>query len=53
MKRAYRKTHVLMWLILAPLMIATLVIAIMVRPDEPTNDRLPNSLLGNLIEEAE
>lgn len=45
MKRAYRKTHFAMWLILGPIMAATLLIALMYRPAEPVNDELPAILV--------
>ncbi|MDJ0922469.1 MAG: hypothetical protein QNI84_15180 [Henriciella sp.] len=45
MKRAHRKTHLVMWLVLGPVMIATLLIAVMYRPAEPVNDELPTVLL--------
>lgn len=49
MKRAHRKTHLLMWIILGPVMIALVLLAVMHRPAEPTNETLPTVLL----EEAE
>ena len=48
MKRAHRKTHILLWLIIAAVMVATLFFAVQHRPDAPVNDALPDIL----IEEA-
>lgn len=48
MKRAHRRSHLLIWLILGPVILALLALAVMVRPDAPVNDALPASL----IEEA-
>jgi hypothetical protein len=45
MKRAHRKTHLLLWLILAPAMIAVLFFAVTHRPDAPVNETLPDILL--------
>lgn len=45
MKRSHRKTHLILWLILGPVMIATLMLAVMHRPAEPVNDTLPDFLL--------
>lgn len=48
MKRAHRKSHFLLWLILAPIMFATIALAVLHRPAAPMNDALPDAL----IEEA-
>ena len=48
MKRAHRKSHLLLWLILGPVMFATIVLAVLNRPAAPVNDALPEAL----IEEA-
>lgn len=45
MKRAHRKSHLLIWLILAPVLIGTLLVAVNVRPAPPLNDALPPVLL--------
>lgn len=48
MKRAHRKTHLLIWILLAPIMVAALLLAVMHRPADPVNEALPDLL----IEEA-
>lgn len=48
MKRAHRRLHLAIWIILAPIMFLILILAIMHRPDAPVNEVLPNVL----IEEA-
>ncbi|MEM9054381.1 MAG: hypothetical protein AAGB16_03565 [Pseudomonadota bacterium] len=48
MKRAHRKIHFTLWLILGPVMLIVLVLAVMFRPDAPVNDTVPDIL----IEEA-
>ena len=45
MKRAHRKAHLFIWLILGPVMIATLLFAVLHRPAEPVNQELPEILL--------
>lgn len=45
MKRAHRKIHLILWIILGPVMIATLLLAVLHRPSDPVNDRLPDVLL--------
>ncbi len=45
MKRAQKRTHLLIWLILGPAIIAVLILAIQHRPDTPINDTLPEVLL--------
>ena len=44
MKRAHRSAHRLIWLLLAPVLAAIIVIALEVRPDAPVNDALPEAL---------
>ena len=44
MKRAHRKNHLLIWLLLGPAMIAIIILAVLNRPDAVENDRLPASL---------
>ena len=44
MKRAHRKTHLLLWALLGPAMGALIVLAVMHRPAEPGNDALPDAL---------
>ena len=48
MKRAHRRIHFAIWAVLGPVMFWVLVLAILNRPDTPTNDTLPSLL----IEEA-
>jgi len=44
MKRAHRKTHLLLWLVLGPAIFAIIALAVMQRPATPLNDALPDSL---------
>ena len=46
MKRAHRKTHILIWFLLAPAIVLGSLAAIMARPGEPVNDSLPVELVG-------
>ncbi|MFN3214618.1 MAG: hypothetical protein ACE37M_16045 [Henriciella sp.] len=48
MKRAHRRAHIAIWAILGPVMLWIVVLAILGRPGEPTNETLPEAL----IEEA-
>ena len=48
MKRAHRRIHFAIWAVLGPVMFWVLVLAILNRPNAPTNDTLPSLL----IEEA-
>ncbi|MEM6535371.1 MAG: hypothetical protein AAF613_07000 [Pseudomonadota bacterium] len=48
MKRAHRKMHLVLWLLLAPAVFAIVMLAVMYRPADPVNDLLPDLL----IEEA-
>ena len=52
MKRAHRRSHLILWLVLTPVLAALLVLAVKVRPDAPVNDTLPAALTGPLAEEA-
>ncbi len=45
MKHQHRRRHLIIWLILPLVMVATLWFAVQVRPDAPTNERLPASLI--------
>jgi hypothetical protein len=45
MKRAHRQAHLFIWLILGPVMVATLLFAVLHRPAEPVNQELPEILL--------
>ena len=45
MRRAHRKAHVALWLLIAPALAAVLVMALgSARLAEPVNDRLPGPL---------
>lgn len=44
MKRAHRKSHFLIWAVLAPVIFCITLLAVMHRPAEPVNDALPNAL---------
>lgn len=46
MKRAHRRNHVLIWIILGPVLVLGLLAAIMARPGDPVNDSLPVELIG-------
>ena len=48
MKRTHRSAHRLIWLLLAPLLLAILALALWTRPGEALNETLP----PDLIEEA-
>lgn len=48
MKRAHRRHHLIIWVVLGPLMIVLLALSVMARPEAPVNETLP----GPLIEEA-
>ena len=48
MKRAHRRSHLLIWALLAPIIFGLFAFAIMDRPDAPMNDSVPDAL----IEEA-
>jgi len=45
MKRAHRKSHLMLWLILGPVMFATIILAVLNRPAAPVNDALPDALI--------
>ncbi len=45
MKRAHRKTHLMIWLFLAPVMIGVLFRAVLHRPNTPVNDTLPDIVI--------
>lgn len=44
MIRAQRRTHLLVWMLLAPLLALLLVLAVSLRPAEPVADSLPPPL---------
>ena len=44
MKRTHRSAHRLIWLLLAPILAAIVIIALQVRPAAPVNDALPEAL---------
>ena len=48
MKRAHRRMHFAIWAVLGPVVLWGLVLAILNRPNAPTNNTLPSLL----IEEA-
>jgi len=45
MKRAHRKTHLLLWIILGPVIFAIIALAVLQRPAAPMNDALPDTLI--------
>ena len=45
MKRIHRRSHFIIWLILAPVLIGIIALATSQRPGEPVNDTLPPALL--------
>jgi hypothetical protein len=48
MKRTHRKTHLIVWILLAPVIISTLLLAVLHRPAEPVNEALPDVLLEEM-----
>ena len=44
MRRAHRRTHLVLWLILGPIIAAILYLAIEQRPPAPVNEALPANL---------
>lgn len=44
MKRAHKTTHLLIWIILAPVILAALWFAITHQPIDPVNETLPQLL---------
>ncbi|MEL7128947.1 MAG: hypothetical protein AAGK23_05320 [Pseudomonadota bacterium] len=46
MKRAHRRAHAILWLMLTPAIAAILWFAITDRPDAPVNETLPPILTG-------
>ena len=44
MKRAHRRSHLILWLILTPAMVAVIYLAVTLRPPAPVNDTLPDAL---------
>lgn len=48
MKRAHRRNHLIIWILLVPILIAVLYLSIALRPGEPVNEELP----AELVEEA-
>jgi len=48
MKRAHRKSHFIIWVVLTPIILSMIALAVLNRPDAPVNDSLPDAL----IEEA-
>lgn len=45
MKRAHRKSHLWMWLLLGPVMLAVITLAMTHRTAEPVNNVLPPALI--------
>ena len=50
MKRGHRSAHRLIWLVLAPILAATIWLAVTQRPAEPINDTLPDLLVQQELE---
>ena len=44
MKRAHRKSHFFVWVILGPVIFAIILLAVLHRPAEPVNEALPDAL---------
>ncbi|MEL6448162.1 MAG: hypothetical protein AAFQ62_09490 [Pseudomonadota bacterium] len=44
MRRAHRKAHVALWLLIAPALVAVLYLALSARQSVPVNDALPEVL---------
>ena len=44
MKRAHRKVHFILWLVVGAVIFAVLALAVAHRPAEPVNDALPAAL---------
>ena len=44
MKRAHRKSHFFLWVVLAPIIFCITLLAVMYRPGAPVNDALPDAL---------
>ena len=49
MKRAHKRSHLILWIVLGPSIAAVLLLAVLNRPAEPVNETLPAAL----IEEAQ
>ena len=45
MKRAHRRSHLLIWALLGPAMLGLLAFSISFRPEAPTNETLPEVLI--------
>ena len=45
MKRAHRKAHLLVWLLIAPVLGAIIYLAVVNRPEAPVNPELPAELI--------
>ncbi|MCR9269498.1 MAG: hypothetical protein ACX94B_11735 [Henriciella sp.] len=48
MKRAHKRAHLLIWIVLAPVIAGLFALSIVMRPGAPVNETLPDVL----IEEA-
>ena len=44
MKRTHRRSHFLIWLLLAPAIAGIIYFSVSLRPSQPTNDVLPDAL---------
>jgi hypothetical protein len=48
MKRRHKRLHLLIWLLLAPTIAAILYLSITLRPSDPIDNMLPESLVEEL-----
>ncbi|MEL6724887.1 MAG: hypothetical protein AAFZ74_11315 [Pseudomonadota bacterium] len=44
MKRAHKRSHLFIWIVLGPIVAGLLALAVAVRPDAPVNETLPDAL---------
>jgi len=45
MKRSHRRSHLVIWLLLTPVLLAIIKFAVSDRPADPVNETLPAALL--------
>ena len=45
MKRAHRRNHLIIWILLVPILLAILYLSLTLRPGEPVNEELPAELV--------
>lgn len=45
MKRAHKRSHLFIWIVLGPAIAGLLALAVAVRPDAPVNEALPDTLI--------